>query len=305
MGVQAILDRFSQVSPKILIAADGVHYAGKPQDRSAIVAQLDAALSAKVATILVETPYAAMRLPDALSFAQAVAEGDATACDFEPEWVDFDHPLWILYSSGTTGLPKPIVHGHGGALLTTMTNAKHIDLGPSYDGNNLGERFHWFTSTGWVMWNAQISGLLTGTTICLYDGSPSGTKDAPDWGVLWRFAARHKVTFFGSGAAFYANCMKAGLELTRCGDLSSVRALGSTGSPLTEEVQRWGTEQFSKAGTDDIWWYNVSGGTDLGGAFCTGNRELPLVPGQMQCRQLGAAVEAWNEAGEPVVDQVG
>jgi acetoacetyl-CoA synthetase len=139
----------------------------------------------------------------------------------------------------------------------------------------------------------------------LYDGSPFGSKENPDWGVLWRFAARHKVTFFGAGAAFYGNCMKASLHPSECGDLSSVRALGSTGSPLPEDVQNWGTRQFEAIGTPHIWWCNISGGTDLGGTFCTGNRELPQIPGEMQCRQIGAAVEAWNEAGTPVIDEVG
>jgi acetoacetyl-CoA synthetase len=211
----------------------------------------------------------------------------------------------VLYSSGTTGLPKPIVQGQGGVLLTAMASGKHIDLGASYDANTLGERYHWFTSTGWVMWNGQVGGLLGGTTICLYDGSPFGSKENPDWGVLWRFAARHKITFFGAGAAFYGNCMKASLHPSECGDLSSVRALGSTGSPLPEDVQNWGTRQFEAIGTPHIWWCNISGGTDLGGAFCTGNRELPQIPGEMQCRQIGAAVQAWNEGGTPVIDEVG
>jgi acetoacetyl-CoA synthetase len=155
------------------------------------------------------------------------------------------------------------------------------------------------------MWNAQISGLLSGTTICIFDGSPSGSKDGPDWSVLWRFAARHKVTFFGAGAAFYANCKKETVRISQCGDLSRIRALGSTGSPLTEDVQIWGSEQFEAIGTPDIWWYNISGGTDLCGTFCTGNRGLAQIPGEMQCRQLGSAVEAWNAEGQPVIGEVG
>jgi acetoacetyl-CoA synthetase len=162
------------------------------------------------------------------------------------------------------------------------------------------------------MWNAQVSGLLSGTTCCLFDGSPGGRsvdteghKVAPDWTTLWRFAAELGVTFFGAGAAFYANCQKAGVDLGECGDLSSIRALGSTGSPLSPETQAWGSEQFARIGTPDIWWCNISGGTDFCGAFIGGNRELPLVPGEMQCRLLGCAVEAWNEQGQPVVDAVG
>jgi acetoacetyl-CoA synthetase len=305
MGLQAIVDRFKQIEPKVLIAADGVRYGGKALDRIAFLEQLRGELASLRATVLLQTPYAGARVAAELTFGEAVARRGAAVDAFEPLWLPFDHPLWVLYTSGTTGMPKAIVHGQGGALLTALATAKHLDLGASYSADNRGERFHWFTSTGWVMWNFQVGGLLTGTTLCLYDGSPMGARDNPDWGTLWRFAARHRVTFLGAGAAFYGNCMKAALEIPGCGDLSRVRALGSTGSPLPEEVQRWGTEQFAALGTPDIWWYNVSGGTDLCGAFCTGHRDLPQIPGQMQCRQLGSAVEAWNEAGRPVVDEVG
>jgi acetoacetyl-CoA synthetase len=155
------------------------------------------------------------------------------------------------------------------------------------------------------MWNAQLAGLLSGTTCCIYDGNPGGSKEHPDWGVLWRFASELGVTFFGAGAAFFANCMKAGVDLSQYPGLKTVRALGATGSPLSEDAQRWGTREFAKLGTPDIWWCNISGGTDFAGAFIGGNRELPQVPGQMQCRELGASVEAWNEQGQPVIGQVG
>src|SRR5262249_30674797 len=148
-------------------------------------------------------------------------------------------------------------------ILTTLAGHKHGDCGPSYAPNTLGERYHWYSSTGWVMWNSQPGALLGGTTVCIYDGSPSGSKDNPDWGVLWRFAAKHRTTFFGAGAAFYGNCMKAGLDIKSCGDLSAVRALGSTGSPLPIDVQTWGTAQFAAIGTPGIWWANISGGTDI------------------------------------------
>lgn len=305
MGTQAVVDRFRQIEPRVLIAADGVHYAGKPLDRSPVVRQLREALPSVQRLVLLRTPYAGQAIPADMDFAQAIARDDAQVAAFEPEWLPFDQPLWILYSSGTTGLPKALVHGHGGILMMGAAAGLHMDIGPCHEPNSAGERFHWYSSTGWVMWNSQVGGLVAGATICLYDGSPAGPKDAPDWGVLWRFAARHRVTYFGAGAAFYANCMKAGLEVASCGDLSGVRALGATGSPLSEEVQRWGSEQMALAGTPDIWWNNISGGTDFCGAFVSGHRELPLVPGRMQCRQLGCAVEAWNEAGEPVMDEVG
>jgi acetoacetyl-CoA synthetase len=305
MGIQAVIDRFVQIQPKILIGVDGVFYAGQRIDRRAVIEKLQETLTSLRATILVESPGGARKPTSGLAFDEATSRNDDAVAAFEPEWLPFDHPIWVLYSSGTTGLPKPIVQGQGGVLLTAMASGKHGDLGASYSDGNLGERFHWYSSTGWVMWNAQIGGLLSGTTICIYDGSPSGPKDNPDWSVLWRFAARHKVSFFGAGAAFYANCKKAGLQLSAYGDLSRIRALGSTGSPLAAEVQIWGSEAFEAIGTPNIWWYNISGGTDLCGTFCTGNRELPQIPGEMQCRQLGSAVEAWNAAGQSVIDEVG
>ena len=258
--------------------------------------------------LLLRTPFAADEVPADLDWATAASRDDAATAAFEPDWLPFDHPLWILYSSGTTGLPKPIVHGHGGVLVNAHVGALHNDIGASHDANSLGERFHWYSSTGWVMWNAQLAGLLGGTTVCLYDGNPAGSRERPDWGVLWRFVARHRVSFFGAGAAYFANCMKAGVVPADCGDLSRLRALGSTGSPLSEEVQRWGTAQVGAAkgdGSDDVWWCNISGGTDFCGAFIAGNRELPEVPGRMQCRVLGASVEAWNEQGESVTGEVG
>jgi acetoacetyl-CoA synthetase len=309
MGTNAVLDRFKQIEPKVLIAVDGVSYGGRDFDRVAVLQELKDALPT-VQHIIVHENLGTLDLAScdvavSVQMSAITARDDAQVQAFEPMWLPFDHPLWIVYSSGTTGLPKPIVHGHGGTVIVALANKiLHNDVGCSYHPNSWGERFHWYSATGWVMWNAQVAGLLNGVTCVIYDGNPGGSKDKPDWGILWRMAAQEKVTFFGAGAAFYANCQKTGVELSRCGNLSLIRALGTTGSPLSPETQSWGTAQFKNIGTD-IWWCNISGGTDFAGAFVGGHRELPQEPGVMQCRMLGAAVESWNEAGEPVQGEVG
>ena len=338
MGSNAVLDRFQQIEPRVLIACDGVTYGGRDIDRMAVVAELRAALPSVTHVVLFNNLDATNSIAGCADFARATSRNDAETAAFEPLWLAFDHPLWIVYSSGTTGLPKPIVHGHGGTLIVALAlKVLHNDVGCSYTANAFGERYHWYSSTGWVMWNAQVSGLLNGTTCVIFDGNPGGTalagptgsRTAPDWTTLWRFAAQTGVTFFGAGAAFYANCMKAGIDLSACGDLTRIRALGATGSPLSAQTQDWGTRQFRtlsaggaapaeahmpgtqgtlepvQAEPGDIWWCNISGGTDFAGAFIGGNRELPLVAGEMQCRLLGCAVEAWDEQGQPVVGEVG
>ena len=309
MGTHAVLDRFKQIEPKVLIAVDGVSYGGRDFDRMTVVQELKDALPSVQHVIVHENlgtlDLASCDVAASVQMSAITARDDAHVQAFEPLSLPFDHPLWIVYSSGTTGLPKPIVHGHGGTVIVALANKiLHNDVGCSYHPNSFGERFHWYSSTGWVMWNAQVAGLLNGVTCVIYDGSPGGSKDNVDWGILWRMAAQEKVTFFGAGAAYFANCQKAQLDIGRCGDLSRVRALGTTGSPLSPETQNWGTAQFEKIGTD-IWWCNISGGTDFAGAFVGGHRELPQEPGVMQCRMLGAAVESWNEAGEPVKGEVG
>ena len=306
MGTNAVLDRFRQIGPKVLIGCDSVTYGGRIFERTGVLQELCAALPSVQHVIIHTLSNATNSIAASALFSSASGQNDAETAAFEPLWLPFDHPLWIVYSSGTTGLPKPIVHGHGGTIVVALAlKVLHNDIGCSYAANSFGERYHWYSSTGWVMWNAQMSGLLNGTTCVIFDGNPGGTKEKPDWTTLWRFAARTGVTFFGAGAAFYASCMKAGVDLAACGDLSEVRALGSTGSPLSVEAENWGRQQFAAIGTPGLWFCNISGGTDFAGAFIGGNRELPQVPGEMQCRLLGCAVEAWSEAGEPVVGEVG
>jgi acetoacetyl-CoA synthetase len=292
-GSPSVLDRFQQIEPKVLIAVDGYRWNGKVFDRRPIVAELQAALSTLEKTVLVTLMTDGSQvggLKNTMLWNQAL-DTSPSGAPLGFEQVPFDHPLWVLYSSGTTGLPKPIVQGQGGILIEHLKSlAFHLDLTPE-------DRFFWYTSTGWMMWNFLTGGLLTGCTIILYNGSPS----YPDMNVLWRLAEEAGMTYFGTSAAYISACMKAGIEPGRHRNLKRLKAVGSTGSPLSEEGFKWVYEHVHR----DLGLESVSGGTDLCTPFVGGCRLLPVYAGEIQCRYLGAKVEAFNEAGESVVDQVG
>jgi acetoacetyl-CoA synthetase len=289
-GTRGVIDRFTQIEPKVLIAVDGYTYGGRQFDRTMALNEIITALPTLTHTVLIDsigTSAGISPRESLLTWGELLQEPAELAF----EQVPFGHPLWILYSSGTTGLPKPIVHSQGGILLELIKIlGLHVDIKP-------GDRFFWFTTTGWMVWNFLQGGLLLGATPVLFDGNPG----YPDLTVLWRMIAETGVKVFGTSAPFLMACRRAGLEPGRDFDLSRLEALGSTGSPLPPEGFQWVYEHAK----EDILLFSACGGTDVCTAFLSGCPLVPVWAGESSCRCLGDKVAAFDDEGNPVVGEVG
>ncbi|MFG3287623.1 acetoacetate--CoA ligase [Streptomyces sp. NPDC048179] len=288
---KAAADRFGQLEPTVLIAADGYLFNGVVHDRRDAVLELARALPTLKATLLVDhvgLPWPARPYPTlVVPWEDAATRTEELACAPVP----FDHPLWVVFSSGTTGLPKGIVHGHGGVLLEHLkTLGLHSDLGP-------GDRLLWYTTTHWMMWNLVASTLLTGATTCTYDGSPAPLAK-PD--TLWELAARHRVTVFGTSPQYLLGMAKFGIDPSAY-DLSAIRVVGCTGSALPASAYPWVRDHVG----GHVLLASISGGTDVVSGFAGSAPNTPVWAGELSAPHLGVALAAYDSAGRPVVDEVG
>ena len=284
-GARSVIDRFAQIEPTVLLAVDGYRYGGRDFDRGSVVEEIHS----RVGGTLVRLGYL-----DGGGWQDGFLGAPDAVLALEP--VPFDHPLWVLYSSGTTGLPKAIVQGHGGILLEQLKHQNlHLDM-------HADDRAFWFTTTGWMMWNFLVGVLLTPASIVLYDGRAGGSE-SPSLDRLWDLAEETAITCFGTSAAFIAGCMKADVHPAGGGgrDLSALRSVGSTGSPLSPEGFRWVYDELG----DDTWLFSTSGGTDVCTAFVGGVPLLPVYEGELQARSLGCDVQSFDPAGQPLIDEVG
>ena len=280
-GIRSVVDRFQQIEPKVLLAVDGYRHRGQPVDRRSQVEEIVGALPS---------------LEHVIRVGYLEGEGDwpalvAETSELEILPVEFDHPLYVLYSSGTTGLPKPIVHGHGGI---TLEHCKALGL---QHGLGSGDRFAWYSTTGWMMWNLNISGLLVGATVVVLDGDPA----YPDFGTLWSMVDDFGITTMGASAGYVLSCMRAGYRPRQHHDLGSLQCFGSTGSPLPAEGFRWIRDEVGP----QVKVVSTSGGTDVCTAFVGGSALVPVWEGEISCRYLGMAVEAFDEEGKSVVGETG
>ncbi|MEX2582766.1 MAG: acetoacetate--CoA ligase [Gemmatimonadota bacterium] len=286
-GVRSVVERFQQIEPKVLFAVDGYRYGGKPHDRRAVVEDLRSALPSLRETVFLPYLDPSARLEGGLEWADLIGRDEPLRIEAVP----FDHPLWILYSSGTTGAPKAIVHGHGGILLEQHKSLRlHFDMRP-------GDRFLWVTTTGWMMWNVLVGGLIAGAVPVLYDGSIA----YPDLKFLWRLIQDVRISRFGASPAFLGACRDAGLEPGRELDLSCLKSIGATGSPVPPEIYPWVFEAVAA----DVWFTSTSGGTDVATSFVGGCPTLPLYQGEIQGPMLGVRATAYDDAGNEVLDEVG